>query len=128
MMNTTVRDLFNDKLPKALSSASADALEVARGIGAVYHFKVSGAGGGDWTLDLVSATPTCSPGLHGNANCTLEIDDERFAQMLERKELAMHFYFQGRLKVSGDPMLATKLSKLFALGGQPGASTSPPAA
>ena len=35
--------------------------------------------------------------------------------MVQNPIIGMGLYFQGKLKVTGDPMLATKLQKLFAL-------------
>jgi hypothetical protein len=37
--------------------------------------------------------------------------------MLTNPAMGMQLYFQGKLKVTGDPMLATKLQKLFQLNG-----------
>ena len=35
--------------------------------------------------------------------------------MLSDPQAGMQLYFQGKLKVTGDPMLATKLQQFFAL-------------
>lgn len=104
--------LFNDKVPKALSSNAAKARE----IGAVYCFKITGDGGGTWTVDLVSDPPTCASGDAGKAQCSIEVAHEDFKAMLGNPSLGMQLYFQGKLRVTGDPMLATKLQKLFSLG------------
>jgi alkyl sulfatase BDS1-like metallo-beta-lactamase superfamily hydrolase len=51
------------------------------------------------------------------ANCGITVSAEDFARMLGDSALMLQFYFNGKLKVSGDPMLAAKLQKLFALVG-----------
>ena len=104
--------LFNDKVPQALKANAAKARE----IGAVYCFKISGDGGGTWTVDLVSDPPTCTTGETGKPQCTIEVAHTDFQAMLGNPAMGMQLYFQGKLKVTGDPMLATKLQKLFSLG------------
>jgi hypothetical protein len=41
------------------------------------------------------------------------MENTDFEAMMDNFQLAMQFYFQGKLKVSGDPMLATKLQSVF---------------
>ncbi len=107
----SAQELFNTNVPQSLAKNP----DKAREIGAVFLFKITGDGGGTWTVDLVSAPPTCTPGDKGNAQCTIEVDHADFKNMLANPALGMQLYFQGKLKVTGDPMLATKLQKLFAL-------------
>ena len=89
----------------------------AREIGAVYLFKITGANGGTWTVDLAGNPPTCKQGESGSPQCTIEVADADFEQMLQNPQLGMQLYFQGKLRVTGDPMLATRLQKLFTIGG-----------
>ncbi|MEK6608453.1 MAG: SCP2 sterol-binding domain-containing protein [Myxococcota bacterium] len=111
-MGIDAATLFNEQVPKALVANAAKARE----IGAVYCFKITGEGGGTWTVDLVSDPPTASKGETGKPQCTIEVAHEDFKSMLGNPSLGMQLYFQGKLKVTGDPMLATKLQKLFSLG------------
>jgi|SRR5258705_6952416 hypothetical protein len=101
--------LFNELVPGALAKYP----ERAKEVNAIYGFKVTGDNGGEWTVDLVSDPPTCVPGDTGKAQCAIEIASEDFMSMLGNPQLGMQLYFQGKLKVTGDPMLATKLQKLF---------------
>jgi hypothetical protein len=110
-MPSNAKELFDDQVPKAIAKHPDKAKE----IGAVYLFKITGDGGGEWTVDLASATPTCQPGTHGTAQCTIEVAHEDFKAMLGNPQLGMQLYFQGKLRVTGDPMLATKLQKLFTM-------------
>ena len=112
MAVTTARDLFDDLLPKALARNP----ERAREVGAVYRFTVEGESGGDWLVDLAAPAPACRPFASGDsAQCTLACSAQTFAEMLTDHSAAMRAYFQGKLRVTGDPMLATKLQKLFGL-------------
>ncbi len=104
--------LFNTQIPKALEKSPDKAKE----INAVYQFNIEGDGGGKWTVDLTASGPSCKVGESGGkANCTITISHDDFKSLLGNPQLGMQLYFQGRLKVAGDPMLATKLQKLFTL-------------
>lgn len=106
--------LFNEKLPATLQTMPDKAKE----IGAIYQFKISGEGGGEWTVDLAGTPPSCVAGNpEGKVpQCTIEITSEDFKAMLANPALGMQLFFTGKLKVTGDPMLATKLQKLFQMG------------
>jgi hypothetical protein len=108
------KELFDVLVPEALKKWP----EKAKEVNAIYAFKVTGEGGGEWTVDLTSDPPTCVPGLSGSALCSIEVAQEDFTSMLTNPQIGMQLYFQGKLKVTGDPMLATKLQQVFSLAQQ----------
>ncbi len=109
-MATSVKAFFDQKVPEVLKTSPEKAKEVA----AVYLFKIAGDDGGTWTVDLLSSPPTCQPGAHGTPQCTVEATDVDFRAMIDGgMQAAMQLFFSGKLKVGGDPNLATKLSKLL---------------
>jgi putative sterol carrier protein len=111
-MPTSVKAFFDQKVPAVLTTSPEKAKDVA----AVYLFKISGADGGTWTVDLVSTPPTCQVGETGKPQCTIESTDDDFRTMIDGgMQAAMTLFFSGKLKVSGDATLATKLSKLLAM-------------
>ena len=111
-MPTSVKAFFDTKVPAALATNPEKAKDVA----AIYLFKVSGPDGGTWTVDLVSNPPTAQAGAVGTPQCTVEATDDDFRSMIDGgMQAAMALFFSGKLKVSGDPTLATKLSKLLAM-------------
>src|SRR5262245_12418516 len=113
-MPTSVKTFFDEKVPGVLATSPEKVKDVA----AVYLFKISGADGGTWTVDLVSTPPTCKPGEHGAPQCTIEASDADFRGMVDGgMQAAMSLFFSGKLKVSGDPTLATKLGKLLQAAG-----------
>jgi 3-hydroxyacyl-CoA dehydrogenase/3a,7a,12a-trihydroxy-5b-cholest-24-enoyl-CoA hydratase len=86
-------------------------------VAAVYLFKISGPDGGTWTVDLKGSPFKCVAGVEGTANCTIEASDDDFRSMLDGgMGAAMQLFFSGKLKVAGDPNLATKLGKLLQMG------------
>ena len=103
------QELFDVLVPKGLK----DHPDKAREVNAIYAFKISGEGGGEWTADLTADPPTIVKGDTGKAQCTIEVAHEDFKQMLTDPNAGMQLYFQGKLRVSGDPMLAMKLQQLF---------------
>ncbi|MCX5747359.1 MAG: SCP2 sterol-binding domain-containing protein [Proteobacteria bacterium] len=108
-MPTSAQDLFDNLVPKGL----AEHPDKAREVNAIYCFKVTGEGGGEWTVDLIANPPTCTKGDAGKAQCTVAVAHDDFKTMLADPNAGMQFYFQGKLQVSGDPMLAMKLQQLF---------------
>lgn len=109
-MALSVKEYFDKKVPAALAEHPDKAKDVA----AVYLFKIAGADGGTWTVDLVSTPPTCRPGETGTPQCTIECTDEDLRNMISGgMQAAMSLFFSGKLKVSGDPTLATRLTKLL---------------
>jgi hypothetical protein len=113
------RELFEEQVPKALARNPDE----ARQVNAIYCFKIAGEGGGDWTVDFTSDPPSCRQGDSGNAQCTIEVAHEDFKTMLSDPQAGMQLYIQGKLKVTGDPLLATKLPQFFELANQAGGSS-----
>ncbi|MEO6771748.1 MAG: SCP2 sterol-binding domain-containing protein [Kofleriaceae bacterium] len=102
-------DLFDNLVPQGLKQYP----EKAREVNAIYCFKVSGEGGGEWTVDCTADPPACIRGDTGKAQCTIEVASDDFKTMLSDPNAGMQLYFQGKLRVSGDPMLAMKLQQLL---------------
>ena len=100
---------MTDTLPKILEKHP----ERGKEIDANFLFKIVGDNGGTWLVDLKGDPPAVKEG-EAEADCTIEMEAEDFEAMTEDFQVAMQMYFQGKLKVSGDPMLATKLQGLFA--------------
>lgn len=109
---TSASNLFDEILPKQISANPDKAKEV----GAIYAFKITGDGGGEWTVDLSNNGPSVEKGARAGANCTIEVANSDFMSMLTNPAMGMQLFMQGKLRVSGDPMLAMKLQKLFSLG------------
>ena len=113
-MPKDAQDLFDNMVPQGLAQNAAKARE----LNAIYCFKITGEGGGEWTVDCTAETPTCTKGDTGKAQCTVEVAHDDFKTMLSDPNAGMQLYFQGKLRVSGDPMLAMKLQQLFDLARQ----------
>ena len=103
------QDLFDNLVPEGLRQFP----DKARELNAIYGFNITGDGGGQWTVDCTAATPTCTRGDNGTAQCTITVSSDDFKTMFTDPNAGMQLYFQGKLQVAGDPMLAMKLQQLF---------------
>jgi putative sterol carrier protein len=92
--------------------------DAAKQIGSKFQFNITGDGGGEWFLNLTDQDggPYAKSGV-GVADCTMTVSSEDFQKLHENPQAnGMQLFFSGKLKVSGNQMLAMKLSKLFQLG------------
>jgi putative sterol carrier protein len=106
-MPVDIKKLFNEELPAALTKNADD----AKTIGAKYQMNI--AGEGEWNIDVSSSGPSCKAGT-GAADCTIAISGDDFQKLVENPQKnGMELFFQGKLKVTGNQMLAMKLQKLF---------------
>ena len=111
-MAVDIQKLFNETLPAAIAAAPSKAAE----LGARFQLEVSGEGGGQWLIDASPTGPSCTEGSPGGADCTIALSAEDFQTLYENPQSAgMQLFFAGKLKVTGNQMLALKLSKLFEL-------------
>ena len=110
MAITSAKELFDTLVPAKLAADPATAKQT----NAVFQFKIADEGGGEWTVDLASEVPTCTAGLHGTPNCTIEMAHVDFLTLIANPQTAgMQLFFTGKLKVTGDQMLAMKLGKIL---------------
>jgi putative sterol carrier protein len=108
-MAVDIQKLFNEDLPAALARNPDD----AKTIGAKYQMNITGPTGGSWNIDVSSSGPSCKAGT-GQADCTLAISDDDFQNLFVNPAVnGMQLFFAGKLKITGNPMLAAKLQKLF---------------
>jgi putative sterol carrier protein len=106
-MAVDVKKLFNEELPSALEKNAED----AKTIGAKYQMNITGEG--EWNIDVTSTGPKCKAGTD-TADCTITIAAEDFQKLVENPQAnGMQLFFAGKLKVTGNQMLAMKLQKLF---------------
>ena len=71
-------EVFDTLVPKGLELYP----DKARELNAVYVFKITGDGGGDWTVDATSNPPTCTKGDSGKGQCVITVSHDDFKAML----------------------------------------------
>jgi len=85
----------------------------AKLVDAIFMFTIVGDGGGTWTLNLKD-DPGVTVGDAGNAECTVECEIGDWRAMRDDGSIAMRLFMEGKLKVTGNVMLATKLQQVLA--------------
>ena len=105
-MALDVKNLFNEVLPAALAKNAED----AKTINAKYQMNITGEG--EWFVDVSASGPSCTPGSQP-ADCTITVAGEDLEKMIDNPGAGMTLFFAGKLKVTGNAMLATKLQQII---------------
>ena len=96
-----------------MASKVAESSSLAQSINAVFQFKITGEPGGSWVVDLKNGDGSVYEGDVDNADCSITMADDDFVELANGRLNAMAAFGQGKIKVDGNPMLATKLQSLF---------------
>jgi putative sterol carrier protein len=80
----------------------------------VYQFKLTGGDGGDYVVDLKEGNGRAYPGTILNPDCTLTIAYPDFLALTKGELDPQAAFLSGKLKITGNMMLSTKLRQLFA--------------
>ena len=98
------------QLDAMVSRFNADA---AGDLDAVFQYQLEGDDA--YYVTIVDGQCHLSSGEHADPSATLAMDDDTLNEILSGETDGMQAFMAGRLKVSGDMMLATRLTALFPL-------------
>jgi putative sterol carrier protein len=87
----------------------------AAGVDAVFQFRISGEGGGDWHIAVKDKTCTVKAGVHDKPTTTLKMSVQDFLAYVSGQLPAMKAYASGKLKIGGDLMKSQLVEKLWKL-------------
>jgi 3-hydroxy-3-methylglutaryl CoA synthase/NAD(P)-dependent dehydrogenase (short-subunit alcohol dehydrogenase family)/putative sterol carrier protein len=90
--------------------------EAAAGVEVVFQFHITGEGGGDWYCAVQDGACAIDAGIHAQPVCTLKMEADDFAALMEGSLPAMQAYTSGKLIIAGDIMKSQLLEKLFEFG------------
>lgn len=108
-MALTAKQIFQEKIAEKLK-LNADKIQNMQ---VVYEFKLTGSEECTWTLDLTAPGGVISEGSSGKAGCTVTIDVNDLADIVEKKLNPQMAFMSGKLKVAGDMGLALKLGNIL---------------
>ena len=97
---------------KVTQRVAADPTLVKR-VNAVYQFNVHGEAGGAWVVDLKNGAGEVWSGQHEAADCIISMHQDDFVALASGRINAVNAFMQGRIRVQGDIMMATRLQSLF---------------
>ena len=106
MAITDVKEVFN-KMPEKFNA------EAGKDLDAVFQFDITGEGGGSWNVTIHTGTCLVYEGKSAKASVTLSLASETWLDMVNKKTSGMQAFMSGKLKVSGNIMLAQKIPDLF---------------
>jgi putative sterol carrier protein len=101
-----VKEVFG-KFPQSFNAKAAKTLD------AVFQFDISGENGGNWNVIIKDGTCQVNQGKHSGPTVTLTMSEETWLAMVNKQLNGMQAFMSGKLKVSGDIMLAQRIPDLF---------------
>jgi 3-hydroxyacyl-CoA dehydrogenase/3a,7a,12a-trihydroxy-5b-cholest-24-enoyl-CoA hydratase len=98
-----------EALEKAIKSNGA---QMVKAVGATYQFNLKNASNQtqQWCLDLKNGNGAMTLGASAKPDCTLTLGDEDFVSIMTGKLNAQQAFMQGKLKVTGNMGLASKVT------------------
>lgn len=106
-----VQKFFNESLPAGLKKFP----DKVEDLNVKYLFKLSGEGGGTWSVDASGSAPKVEADDSGNAECTIKISADDFRSILKDPNASTQLFFGGKMVVEGNQMLVMKLHQLIDL-------------
>lgn len=107
-----------DRIAQKLDSSDSAKQQAIKDINGLYAFYLTGGGGGEWFVDAKESGQV-GKGLapeDKSPDVTMTLPAEDFQKAVDDKTAIMQLFFGGKLKVTGNQMLMTKVDKVFALG------------
>ena len=106
MAFTSVKDVFSG-MPASFKPAAA------KGISAVFQFEITGEGGGLWNATVKDGTCQVAEGKHASPTVTLTMAGDTWLGIVNKQVNAIQAFMGGKLKLTGNMMLAQKMQDLF---------------
>ncbi|MGB9618106.1 MAG: SCP2 sterol-binding domain-containing protein [Desulfomonilaceae bacterium] len=105
---TSVSEVF-EKMPTVFNPAAAGGLD------AVFQFNISGPEAGDYYVVVKDNTCQVEKGVHPSPSVTLSLAGEDWLAICNGKLDGMTAFMSGKLKATGNIMLAQRIKSLFPL-------------
>jgi putative sterol carrier protein len=103
---SNIRNIFS-RMPEIFNPGAA------QGMNAVFQLTITGEGGGNWTAIIKDGTCQIQEGSHENPSVHLTMSADTWLAIANKEMSGMAAFMSGKLKVSGDIMLAQRIEQLF---------------
>ena len=103
---TSVKDYF-ETLPQRFQP------NAAKGVKATFQFELSGDGGGTYHVKIDDGTMAVVEGPTDSPSTTIKMAADDYVQMVNGKLSGTMAFMKGKLKVTGNVMLAQKMQNIF---------------
>ncbi|HNB54692.1 MAG TPA: SCP2 sterol-binding domain-containing protein [Anaerolineales bacterium] len=110
MSDLTIEQIMTNT-PKVFKASAAE------GVNTVVQFNFTGAEAAQWFVTIQNGTCASEKGTSGSPNMTMTIDSQDYIDIISGKMNAMNAFMQGKVKVSGDMMMAMKFPTFFDMRG-----------
>lgn len=87
--------------------------EAAAEVDAVFQFDIFGEQAGQWIVTVKDQQCQIAPGNHDDPQVTFSMEDTDFVDMMTGRMSGQEAFFSGKLRVSGDLILAQRLESFF---------------
>jgi putative sterol carrier protein len=108
MSYTNVKETF-EKMPSVFNAAKA------QGIHSVVQYVIEGAGGGSWFIELKDGNCRVAEGTYDSPKVTITMNAGTWLALVNQEMSGMQAFMGGKLKATGDVMLAQKIPMIFPL-------------
>jgi putative sterol carrier protein len=105
----SVKEVFEVHIPARLKAKP----DLIAKINAVYQFNITGAEGGNWTVDCTQPGGVVAAGSAAAPRCTVSMADAEFLKLVTGKLNAQMAFMTGKIKIQGDMGMAMKLQQLL---------------
>jgi putative sterol carrier protein len=106
MAITNVKEVFA-KMPESFNA------NAAQGLNAVFQFDITGDDGGKWNVAVKDGACAVNEGTSDAPTVTLTMDAATWLGMVNKEVNGMQAFMSGKLKASGDIMLAQRFATIF---------------
>jgi putative sterol carrier protein len=108
MALTDVKEVF-EKMPEVFNP------NAAKGLSVVFQYVITGDNGGNWNVVVKDGSCQVNEGTHASPSVTLTMSGDTWLGIVNKQTNGMQAFMTGKLKASGDIMLAQRIEQLFPL-------------